>query len=142
MTYCLRAVCVSFPSAWFSQEQKVSSPPLHGLLCILSAFKGRFRLFARGLSLEFMYLESLRTANLLNAFVLNDLLLAMRLSVIFPSLLAEQIQEIPYRIMILIPPTIALFAAVPNIVGGVPFLNGPAVVAFLSCILRRQFLGG
>jgi hypothetical protein len=56
--------------------------------------------------------------------------------------LAEQIQEIPYRIMILIPPTIALFAAVPNIVGGIPFLNGPAVVAFLSCILRRQFLGG
>ena len=56
--------------------------------------------------------------------------------------LAEQIQEIPYRIMILIPPTIALFAAVPNIVGGIPFLNGPAVVAFLSCILREQFLGG
>jgi hypothetical protein len=54
--------------------------------------------------------------------------------------LAEQIQEIPYRIMILIPPAIALFAPVPNSVGGIPFLNGPAFVAFLSCILRRQFL--
>jgi hypothetical protein len=60
----------------------------------------------------------------------------------FTGGLAEQIQEIPYRIMILIPATIALFAAVPNTVGGIPFLNEPAVVAFLSCILRRQFLGG
>jgi hypothetical protein len=56
--------------------------------------------------------------------------------------LTEQIQEIPYRIMILIPPAIALFAAVPNSVGGIPIFKGPAVVAFLSCILRRQFLGG
>ena len=54
--------------------------------------------------------------------------------------LAEQIQEIPNRIMILIPPVLALFTLVPNSVGGIPFLKVPAVVTFLSCILRRQFL--
>ena len=124
-------------------EQKASSRPLHGLLCNLLIFKERFRLFTRGLSLEFIYLESLRAANLLNALVLNDLCSLCGVCHFFlTGGLAEQIQEIPYRIMILIPPTIALFAAVPNMVGGIPFLNGPAVVAFLSCILRRQFLGG
>jgi len=143
MTCCLRAVSVSFPSPWFSQSKKPLRGHLHGLLCILLAFKERFRLSARDLSLEFIYLESLRTANLLKVFVLNELSLAMRrLSFFLPGGLAEQIQEIPYRIMILSPPTIALCAAVPNIVGGIPFLDGPAVVAFLSCILRRQFLGG
>ena len=79
---------------------------------------------------------------LLKFLVFNDLLLAsgVRLFSITVAL-AEQIQEIPNRIVILIPPAIALFAPVPNMVGGVPFLNGPAVVTFLSCILRRQFLG-
>jgi hypothetical protein len=63
---------------------------------------------------------------LLKFFVFNDLLLAsgVRLFSITVAL-AEQIQEIPYRIMILIPPAIALFAPVPNIVGSIPFLNGP-----------------
>ena len=79
---------------------------------------------------------------LLIFLVFNDLLLAsgVRLFSITVAL-AEQIQEIPYRIVILIPPATALFAPVPNIVGGIPFLNGSAVVTFLSCVLRRQFLG-
>ena len=76
---------------------------------------------------------------LLKFLVFNDLLLAsgVRLFSITVAL-AEQIQEIPYRIVILIPPATALFAPVPNSAGGIPFFNGPAIVAFLSCILHSR----
>ena len=70
---------------------------------------------------------------LLKFLVFNDLLLASGVRLFSITLaLAEQIQEIPYRIVILIPPAIALFAPVPNSAGGIPFLNGPAIVAFFE----------